>query len=460
MIFKTKKLNNIHFGVSFSRSKSEILMGLKKCLFLFIFLLVHTINKGQNPTLTLDEAIQKALSQSLGIKVLRNEIQIAGNNAVKGNAGFLPNVNLVASETPSFGYLNQKLSNGNEINRTNLTNNVTAGVQLSWLLYDGKRMYLELDRLKELQSIGEINFRIRSEQIIYDVMRAYFNIVRQQDLFNSLQEQLNLFEERFRIAQTRLDVGKGNQLDVYQAQTDLSVQKTNLLRQNQAIQIAKLQLNQLLSNPPDITFDVKDSLMIGSNYEVNTLRNNAINKNLSVDLLKKQSGIAMLIQKQIDALRKPRVVFNSAFNVGRQDNTAGLFLINQNTGLNAGLTLTYPLYDGGNIKRQSENAKIEIESNKLRMQQLEIDLINTLNLTYQNYQNALAILRGEEENARIARLSINIAMERFRLSRSTVLELAQIQQVYENAIFRSVSAKFEAKMAEIDLMRISGMLTQ
>ena len=430
---------------------------IKTNVFIF-FLILHQITFAQNPILTLDEAIQKALSQNLGIRVNQNDIQIAKNNAVKGNAGFLPNINLTASETPSFGYLNQKLSSGSEINRTNLTNNVTAGIQLAWTLYDGRRMYLELDRLRELQGIGEINLRIRSEQIVYDVMRAYFNIVRNQELYNSLEEQMNLYEERFRISQTRLDVGKGNQLDVYQAQTDLNVQKTNLLRQKQAIQTAKLQLNQAISNAPNIIYEVKDTLIIDKSYDFKALSDNAVSKNLSVALLNKQTGIAMLVEKQIEALRKPRIVFNSAFNLGRQDNTAGLFLVNQNTGLNAGITLTYPLYDGGNIKRQTENAKIEIESNKWRMQQLQVDLVNTLNIAYQNYQNALEILRGEAENARVARLSIEIAMERYRLSRSTVLELAQIQQGYENAIFRSVAAKYEAKLAEIDLMRISGML--
>ena len=430
---------------------------IKTNVFIF-FLILHQITFAQNPILTLDEAIQKALSQNLGIRVNQNDIQIAKNNAVKGNAGFLPNINLTASETPSFGYLNQKFSSGNEINRTNLTNNVTAGIQLAWTLYDGRRMYLELDRLRELQGIGEINLRIRSEQIVYDVMRAYFNIVRNQELYNSLEEQMNLYEERFRISQTRLDVGKGNQLDVYQAQTDLNVQKTNLLRQKQAIQTAKLQLNQAISNAPNIIYEVKDTLIIDKSYDFKALSDDAVSKNLSVALLNKQTGIAMLVEKQIEALRKPRIVFNSAFNLGRQDNTAGLFLVNQNTGLNAGITLTYPLYDGGNIKRQTENAKIEIESNKWRMQQLQVDLVNTLNIAYQNYQNALEILRGEAENARVARLSIEIAMERYRLSRSTVLELAQIQQGYENAIFRSVAAKYEAKLAEIDLMRISGML--
>ena len=430
---------------------------IKTNVFIY-FLILHQISFAQNPILTLDEAIQKALAQNLGIRVGQNDIQIAKNNAVKGNAGFLPNINLVASETPSFGYLNQKLSSGSEINRTNLTNNVTAGIQLAWVLYDGKRMYLELDRLRELQGIGEINLRIRSEQIVYDVMRAYFNIVRNQELYNSLAEQMNLYEERFRISQTRLEVGKGNQLDVYQAQTDLNVQKTNLLRQQQAIQTAKLQLNQAISNAPNIIYEVRDTLLIDKTYDFKTLSDDAVSKNLSVALLNKQTGIAMLVEKQIEALRKPRIVFNSAFNLGRQDNTAGLFLVNQNTGLNAGITLSYPLYDGGNIKRQTENAKIEIESNNWRMQQLQVDLVNTLNIAYQNYQNALEILRGEAENARVARLSIEIAMERYRLSRSTVLELAQIQQGYENAIFRSVAAKYEAKLAEIDLMRISGML--
>jgi outer membrane protein len=423
-------------------------------------LLLPFKNEAQSTALSLDEAIQKALVQNLGIKVGQNDIKIAQNNAVKGNAGFLPTVNLVASETPSFGYLNQKLSNGNEINRTNLTNNLTAGVQLNWLLYDGKRMYLELDRLKELQGIGDINLRIRSEQIVYDVMRGYYNIIRQQELFKSLEEQLNLYEERLRIAQTRLEVGKGNQLDVLQAQTDLSVQKTSLLRQKQAIATAKLVLNQSLSNQPDFAYEIKDTFGTSKNYDFTALRNEIVDKNINISLLKKQSGIAMLVQKQIEALKKPRLVFNSAFTLGRQDNTAGLFLVNQNTGLNAGVTLSYPLYDGGNIKRQTENAKIEIESNTFRIQQLQTDLVNSLNLAYLNFQNAIAILKEEENNAQIARQSINIAMERYRLSRSTILELAQIQQVLENAIFRSVASKFEAKMAEIDLMRISGMLTR
>ena len=51
-------------------------------------------------------------------------------------------------------------------------------------------------------------------------------------------------------------------------------------------------------------------------------------------------------------------------------------------------------------------------------------------------------------------------MERYRLSRSTVLELKQIQQGYEAAVTRAVNARYDAKAAEIDMMRLSGLLIQ
>jgi outer membrane protein len=426
----------------------------------FIFSLKSTY--AQTSSLTLDEAIARALQQNFGVKVLQNDVQIAANNAVKGNAGFLPTINLNVAETPSIGFTNQKFAGGGraDVNATNITNNFNANVQLQWTLYDGRRMYLELDRLKELMGLSEITVKIRSELIIADVMRAYYNVIRQQELFKGIQEQMDLFEERLRIAQTRLEVGKGNQLDVLQAQSDLNVQKTQLTRQKQAIGLAKMTLNQAMTVDLNFDYNINDSFRLTNDFDLPSLINTSFQQNLAVNLLKKQEGILMLTKQEIESLKKPRLTFNSALNFNRNDNTAGLFLVNQNSGLNAGLALTYPLYEGGNIKRQAENAKIGIVSLQIQQKQLEFELSSGLTIAYQNFKNAVEILRGEEENMQIARQSIVIAMERFRLSRSTILELKQIQQTYDNALVRAIAAKFEAKAAEIELMRISGGLVK
>ncbi len=434
--------------------------------FLFFLLLTALLSfsskiLAQNaPSLSLDEAVQRALSRNLGVKILENDVKVAKNNAVKGNAGFLPNVNFQAGLTPSFGFLNQNLASGTEINRFNLSNNLNAGVQLSWLLYDGRRMHLELDRLRELQNVGEISLFIRSENLMYDVMRAYNNVLRQEALYKGLEEQMTLFEERFRLAQTRLDVGRGNQLDVFQAQSDLNTQKTALTRQNQAIAMAKMLVNQLMMDETTLNFATADSLILNESIDFEQLKRDAVGKNNTLNLLKRQRGIAILTQKEAETFKKPRIVANSAFNLGRTDNTAGFLLLNQTAGLNAGITLTYPLYDGGNIKRQIENAKIATESSGLQIKEAEYNIVSNLNLAFQTYKNALEILRGEEENIKISRQSIEIAMERFRLSRSTILELRQIQQSYEAALIRAISARFDAKNAEIDLLWLSGNLVK
>jgi outer membrane protein len=432
-----------------------------RSIFIFIcliFSLKTTI--AQSSVLTLDEAIARALQQNFGVKVLQNEVQIAANNAVKGNAGFLPTVTLNVAETPSLGLTYQSFAGGTraDVNATNITNTLNANAQLQWTLYDGRRMFLTLDRLKELKGLSEITVKIRSELIIADVMRAYYNVIRQQEFYKGIQEQMDLFEERLRIAQTRLEVGKGNQLDVLQAQSDLNVQKTQLTRQKQAIGLAKMTLNQAMTIDLNFDYNINDSFRLTNDFDLPNLINTSFQQNLAVSLLKKQEGILMLTKQEIESLKKPRITFNSALNFNRNDNTAGLFLVNQNSGLNAGLALSYPLYEGGNIKRQSENAKIGIASLQIQQKQLEFDLSTGLTIAYQNFKNAVEILRGEEENMQIARQSIAIAMERFRLSRSTILELKQIQQTYDNALVRAIAAKFEAKAAEIELMRISGGL--
>jgi outer membrane protein len=431
-----------------------------KHLALFVSFLMAFQLAAQSPILTLEEAINQALSQNLGIKILRNDVDIAKTNAVRDAVGFAPTVNFVTGTTPSFGYVNQKFANGGEINRTNTSNNLTGAAQLTWTLYDGRRMNMELDRLKGVQAFSESQVRLRSEQIVYDVMRSYYNVVRQQELYKATADQLDLYEERLRLAQTRLDVGKGNQLDVLQAQSDLSVQKTQLTRQKQAIEIAKLQLNQVMSATPSVNFEIRDSLAVVKIPDYNILKSNVLNQNLSLELLQKQLNIANIVAAEATTLLKPRVTFNSTLNVGRQDNTAGFFLVNQNLGLNAGVTLIKPLYDAGNAKRQQHNAGLQIESVKSQTEQVKIDLVNALNLAYQSYVNAIEILRQEDDNRDIARRSIDIAMERFRLSRSTVLELKQIQQGYEAAILRAVTARFEAKSAEIEVLRLSGSLVR
>jgi outer membrane protein len=428
------------------------------------FFLTCGLSAQNLPVLSLPQVIEIGLAQNFGIKILQGDVSIANNNATRANAGFLPTVGLQANLSPSLGYTNQAFASGAEINRFNIANNFSAGVFLNWTLYDGRRMYFTYDRLQALRGVSEGQIRVRSEAVVAQVMQAYFNIVRHQMLGTAFEKQLDLFEERLRLAETRLEVGKGNKLDVLQAQADLATQKTGILRQNQAIVTAKYLLKQTMNEfiDPLISpfFIIADSFTFNENYDFEALEKRGLLKNPQLALLRKQQTVFQISEQEASTLNKPRLVLNSAFNFGRTDNRVGFALLNQNTGFNLGVSLTYPIFDAGNTKRQVQNAQIEYKSSEIRLQQAEAEWSSALTIAYQDYQNALEILTAERETMRLAQESIDLAMERFRLSRATILELKLIQKTYEDAQIRAISAMFEAKRAEIELRRLGGLLTQ
>src|SRR5262249_49754711 len=101
--------------------------------------------------LTLENAIDRALSNNFSVRIQRNISLSKDDDATIGNAGMLPSIDATASYTTSNNSISQKLSNGTETNKDNAKQTITtAGVALDWVLFDGLRMFAEYDRLKAL----------------------------------------------------------------------------------------------------------------------------------------------------------------------------------------------------------------------------------------------------------------------------------------------------------------------
>ena len=120
----------------------------------------------------------------------------------------LPNVNLVANENFTVSAFQQKLANGSEfISPGAPFNNANAGVQLSWTLFDGRRMHITKNRLEQTEVLGQLNLQNAVQSTIANVLVAYYEIVRGAMQERALAEVILLNEERLRIAEARLAAG-------------------------------------------------------------------------------------------------------------------------------------------------------------------------------------------------------------------------------------------------------------
>lgn len=431
---------------------------MKKILLL---ILVVKFTSSLAQVLTAEEAIKLALQNNFDIQLARNSADVAANNNSLGNSGMLPQVNANGALGGSNTALNQTLADGRNTERNGvITNTANAGVQLSWTLFDGMGMFINRTRLSQLNTAGEQAYRIQVEQTLQEVLTAYYNLVRQQYVVKVNEQNLKLSDERVRLAGNRYEVGTGSKLDYLQSKVDRNNDKTLLIQLQQALETSKIQLNQLLAREVRTTFKVADSLEVDSTLSYDNLFKDVQSKNSVLKLTDLQRSVALQDLRLVRAQQMPSLNFNSGYTYNRSKTTAGFLLLNQNNGLNFGLNASVPLFAGFNMKRQYQNAKLNLRSAELLNQKQQLEVQAQLNTVYVQYSRNKELLALQRENVVTAKLAMEVAMDKFRIGTANLLEVKNAQQNLLNAENRMIEVILQIKQSEVQLLRLSGNLVK
>lgn len=431
---------------------------MKKILLL---ILVVKFTSSFAQLLTAEEAIKLALQNNFDIQLARNSADVAANNNSVGNAGMLPQVNANGALGGSNTALNQTLADGRNTERNGvITNTANAGVQLNWTLFDGMGMFINRTRLNQLNAAGEQAYRIQVEQTLQEVLTAYYNLVRQQYVVKVNEQNLKLSDERVRLAGNRYEVGTGSKLDYLQSKVDRNNDKTLLIQLQQALETSKIQLNQLLAREVRTTFKVADSLEVDSTLSYDNLFKDVQSKNSILKLTDLQRSVALQDLRLVRAQQMPSLNFNSGYTYNRSKTTAGFLLLNQNNGLNFGLNASVPLFAGFNMKRQYQNAKLNLRSAELLNQKQQLEVQAQLNTVYVQYSRNKELLALQRENVVTAKLAMEVAMDKFRIGTANLLEVKNAQQNLLNAENRMIEVILQIKQSEVQLLRLSGNLVK
>jgi len=428
--------------------------------------LLSIICKAQSRPLTLNEAIALSLQNNFDIQLSRNDSLLAALDYAYANYSLLPR--LSASGGLNFNNNNQKqvLADGTKRESSGIKSHQTsASLNLNWTLFDGFRMFIARDRLSSLVELTELQIKNQVINTVADVMRLYHDIIRQEQQLRAIQEQMQLSEERLKIAQYKFDIGTGAKPDMLQAQIDLNSQRSAALTQETNINKTKEQLNQLLVLPASTNFTIADtSIIINSNLTLDSIRNNITATNPELLVAQQNLEIAELDLKLRRAERFPVVEFNSAYNFNRTDNKAVINpfqpLFNQNRGLNYGLTATIPIFNGFNNRRLIKAAELNIQSQQLLLDRNAALVQANVANAYRDYDLHKRTLALEEDNIRLVRENLFIARERYRLGISTFIEMREAQQSLADAMNRLIQARYNTKIAEIELLRLRGDLVR
>lgn len=431
----------------------------------FVVILIYTLSSAnaQDQVVTLEEVIALALEKNFDVRVAKNFEESASVDDRLSVGAYFPTLNANGSRTWNVNNQKQELANGDEVERIGIkTNNLSGSVQLNWLLFDGARMFATRERLAQIEQQGEINVKEQMVNTIAQVSNNYYNIVRQKQQLNAIKEQMGVSEERVRLADRRLEVGTAAKPELLQAKVDLNSQRTAVIQQENTIAQLKDQLNGLVSMQLPPTYEVSDSIYLDLDIALDDISTNIENTNYTLLSVKKDADIAALTLKERKGERYPFFNFVSGYNFSRNENTVAINpftpLFNRNQGYNYGFNMTFPIMNNFINRRNIQQARITIDRQLLLYEQAKVNVNVGLKNAYANYENAKKVLLIEEENILLAKENLYITLETFKRGATTFIELRTAQQSLADAYNRLINARYLAKLAETELLRLNGGL--
>jgi len=409
--------------------------------------------------LSVEEAVAIALENNYQIKIVTNDLKIDETSVSPGFAGMLPNVNAVANTNNSLQNITQTRSDGTTLSRDNAQNNsLNYGVELDWTIFDGLRMFARYDQLEEVKKLGETELKQAVLKTVSDVMKTYFDLVQQKQQLNALDSTLVISKQRVELANNRFTIGKASKLEFLNAQVDQNTDYTLYLRQQELFQNTKTRLNEIMGRDVTSDFRVIDLIAIDRSLQLEALEEEAKSQNpqLQAQLINKR--IVELQLKQLKGDRFPTLAAQAGYLFSDSESSLGFTTNNKSRGFNYGLSARLNVFDGFNQNRNEQIAKIQIENSELLIAQQTQTLLSQLSTAYQTYTTNLSLMELEVNNAAIAKENLDITMSKYRIGTIPTIEFRTAQLNYINAVVRSSSAVYEAKLSEITLKELAGNL--
>ena len=408
--------------------------------------------------LTKKEALEITLENNFGIKVANNNLEVAKNNKSIYNTGFLPTASISsgANYSNSNQVIDRQDGTTTSINGA-VTKSYNASLNVNYTIFDGLGRKYNYQQLKEAYNLTELQAKETIENTYLQLFTAYFQIARLLENKENLQEALSISKQRLLRAKYQYEYGQSTKLELLNAEVDVNNDSITLINANQQLSNVKRGLNVILGVEKSVDYVVETEVEFINMMNFDELQQKTISNNSILKQNEKNIAISEFNIKINRSNYLPSLGLNTSYGWNKSENPSTSFLAaSTSNGLNAGLSLSWSLFDGGGTKTRVANAKIDLQNQQILLEQQKVTIDNNLKNTWENYQNQLFILKAQEKNVLTTQNNFDRSTERYKLGQVTSIEFRQAQINLINSKTALNNAKFDAKLIELQLLQLSG----
>jgi len=424
-------------------------------------LLFGPLAYAQDQMLTKEEAIDLVLENNLDIQVARNTKLIDDNNADILNSGYLPSVTGNASGSIDKQNSEGVLANGDTRTAEGAeTRRYNAAVNVNYTLFDGLGRYYNYKSFKERSQQSELEVRQTIENTILQLFTVYYEAARLTENTATLEQALEISKDRLKRAQYQFEFGQNTGLDVLNAEVDINTDSINLLNSRQQLRNTMRDLNLILNRELSSQFSADTTVNFVPELQMESMFNEAQLNNVRLQIVEKDLNMGLNDIMVAKSGYLPTIGLTGTFGWNESNNNSPLAFVLQNTstGVTGTVNLTWNLFDGGSTITGIKNAKIAYKNQEIAKKQIKLEVERDIRNAWDSYTNALYVLEVQEKNLQTNQNNFNRTDERYKLGQVTSIEFRQAQLNLLNAELAKSQAKYNAKLAELQMLQISGQL--
>jgi len=400
--------------------------------------------------LTLDKAIEIALSENPTVKVADKNIELKKVADQEAWQNLLPEASITGTSTYTIKAAQLKLGSNTFKMGQDGANTAAAAFTVSLPVF-APAVYKTMKLTKTDIELAKEKARSSRLDMINQVTKAYYGLMLSQDSYEVLKKSYKQSEDNFNVVNAKYRQGTVSEYDKISAEVQMRSIKPNMISAGNAVVLAKIQLKVLMGITANVDLMVDDSL---SNYETAIYANQMQEEqsNLTNNSMMRQLDLnARLLQHNL-SLAKTNFMpsANLAYTYQYQslyNNNLNFFKYDWSPSSNIAVSIVIPLYRASSFTK--------LKTAKLNIASLELNRLNTerqLNMQVTSYKDNMAAsleqVSSNKESVAMAEKALMISSKRYEVGKGTVLDmnssqvaLTQAELTYNQSIYDYLNAK-------------------
>ena len=416
-------------------------------------ILLESVTAAEKPVvITLEQALQIALSENVAVKVADLEIKRTEYAKKGAYAALFPQIDLSASYQRTIKKQKMYMNMGGapmEI-EVGMFNTINAGATAALPLVNAQLWQsLKLSAIDVELAVEKA--RSSRLDMVTQVKNAYFGILFAKEALNVYEQVYNNAMANLKETQMKYDAQKVSEFELIRAKTTVANSIPNVYNAESSVELALWQLKAVLGVDLDMKIDIAGKLDDYSQqmlYDIHQHDDATLDKNTTMKQLAYQvEQLAQNIKLQKYACI-PSLAASFNFSYISMANDVSFKEFPWSPYSTAGISLSIPIFAGGKRHQAIRQAKNQYQQVQLQVdnteRQLKIAIRQNLNTMETNMKSYYAA----QEAVASAQKAYDIAEAAYKVGRSTLIELndaqlalTQSQLAQSQAVYNFVTAK-------------------